>query len=117
MIVKDVQKLFKDIDNVFAYHLPIGYKMNKTFILLSEIYSVRSIAGSNITTAKTEEVQLTISYDDETNPDEYEDKINKLLESNHFVQISGYHQYDPEISIFQATLKYQKIKYLRKESD
>ncbi|KAJ80417.1 hypothetical protein SAMN04487774_10315 [Enterococcus faecalis] len=117
MIVTDVQKLLSGINNVFAYHLPIEYKMDKTFILLTEVYSVRSVAGSNVTTAKTEEVQMTITYDDETEPDEYEDKINELLESNNFVQISGYHQYDPEIAQFQAILKYQKTKYLRKESD
>lgn len=117
MIVSDVKKLLSGINNVFDYHLPIDYKMDKTFILLSEVYSVRSVPGSNITTAKTEEVQLTITYDDETDTDEYEDKINELLEANQFVQISGYHQYDAEISKFQAVLKYQKIKYLRKESD
>ncbi|SFL49292.1 hypothetical protein SAMN05216438_1135 [Lactococcus garvieae] len=111
MIVKDVYDLLCPICKIFMYHLPLNFEAKETFILLTETYSVRTSLASNVSHAKREEVQLMITYDDNTVPDELENKINTILESHYYYQTTGRHDYVSEIDKFQATLKYQKINF------
>lgn len=115
MIVKEVYELLRPLCKTFKYHLPLDYKAKETFILLTETYSVRSALASNVSHGKTEEVQLIITYDDDTIPDELEDKVNELLESNGYYQSTGRHDYSSEINCFQATLKYKKNTFLKEK--
>ncbi|WP_423356984.1 hypothetical protein [Melissococcus plutonius] len=126
MIVNETKKILDSIDlsdlglskeNIFAYHLPLNYKADKTFLLITEIYSARGQAESNRTNAKIEEIELTIVYDDDTQPEQLDDKINELLENNQYAQLSGYHQYDTEVDNLRAVFKYQHTKYLNLEKD
>ncbi|AIM25760.1 hypothetical protein MEPL4_4c00330 [Melissococcus plutonius] len=126
MIVSDTKKILDSAElnnfglakeDIFAYRLPLNYKADRTFLLITEIYSTRGQAGSNRTNAKIEEVELTIVYDDDTQPEQLDDKINELLENNQYEQLSGYHQYDTEVDNLRAVFKYQHTKYLNLEKD
>ncbi|WP_423252868.1 hypothetical protein [Melissococcus plutonius] len=126
MIVSETKKILDSIDlsdvgltkeNIFAYHLPLNYKADKTFLLITEMYTTRGQPGSNRTNAKIEEIELTIIYDENTQPEKLDDKINELLENNQYVQLSGYHQYDTEVDSLRAVFKYQHTKYLKKDDE
>ncbi|KMT32968.1 hypothetical protein QQG09_09490 [Melissococcus plutonius] len=126
MIVSETKQIFDSTDlsgvgltkeNIFAYHLPLNYKADKTFLLITEIYTTRGQPGSNRTNAKIEEIELTIIYDENTQPEKLDDQINELLENNQYAQLSGYHQYDVEIGNLKAVFKYQHTKYLKKDDE
>lgn len=85
---------------------------DKTMILISEISSLFTDRGSDVSTKKENRVEIQIFYRGNTNPDKTELIINQQLEKYHFYQYDSYPDTDPDTGFLTRTMKYENTEVI-----